>query len=187
MEKIQELYERFYVFIGSSFGENERCRLFQFIWSQYHQKIAFYISNLIPYSHPGFDDIFQEVMIKIYKNLNTFNPLHSFKAWIYRIARNHCIDFLKSKKENFFKPNEIEIEKIVDLRTPEKIAVEREMVEKIDNWLAQLNETDREISYLRFFENMTYRDIGRTVNINPNTVKSRLQLIKKNLNSDLNS
>jgi RNA polymerase sigma-70 factor (ECF subfamily) len=186
MEKLQELYERFCAFIGSSFGERERCKLFQFIWDHYHQKIAFYISNLIPHDHPSFDDIFQEVMIKIYKNLNTFNPLHSFKAWIYRIARNHCIDFLKNKKENVFKPGGIEIEKILDPRTPEKITIEKDMVDEIDSWLGKLNETDREISYLRFFENLTYREIGRILNINPNTVKSKVRLIKKNLSKDLN-
>ncbi len=185
MDKVQELYERFYVFIGSSFGEKEKSKLFQFIWYHYHQKIGFYISNLIPFNHPSFDDIFQEVMIKIYKNLNTFNPLHSFKAWIYRIVRNHCIDFLKSRKENFINTGEIEIEKVLDLRTPEKIVIERDLVEKIDHCLSKLDETEREISYLRFFENMRYKDISRILNLNVNTVKSKVRLIRKNLGKDL--
>ena len=181
---IHELYERFCIFIGSSFGEKERVRLFQFVWKHYHQKIAFYISNWIPRNHPSFDDIFQEVMTKIYKNLNTFNPLHSFKAWIYQISRNHCLDFLKSRKENFFRAGHLEIERLLDCRTPEKLLEEKDMNDRIENWLKNQNETDREIAYLRFFENLTYKEIGHIVNINPNTVKSRIQRIKTNLNKN---
>lgn len=184
---MQGLYERFYVFIRSAFGEKEKLRLFEFIWKQYHRKIGFYISNLIPFNHSAFDDIFQEVMIKIYQNLHTFNPLSSFKSWVYRIARNHCIDYLKSKKENMYHSDEIKIQKVLDHRSPEKILIQKDLNDKIEQYLNHLDPVDREISYLRFYENMRYKEISKIVKININTVKSKARLIKKKIQEDLDS
>jgi len=184
---MQELYERFYIFIRSAFGDKEKLRLFEFIWNQYHKKIGFYISNLIPFNHPAFDDIFQEVMIKIYQNLHTFNPLSSFKAWVYRIARNHCIDFLKSKKENMYRSDEIKIQKVLDHQSPEKIFIQKELSDKIEQYMGTLDTVDREISYLRFFENLRYKEISKIVKINLNTVKSKTRLIQKRIQKHLDS
>ncbi|MCK4836208.1 MAG: sigma-70 family RNA polymerase sigma factor, partial [Candidatus Aminicenantes bacterium] len=116
-----------------------------------------------------------------------FNPLHSFKAWIYQITRNHCIDYLKSKKENMFHAGDIEIERILDHRTPEKITLEKDLVEKIENFLNVLEDIDREISFLRFYESLKYKEISRILNMNVNTVKSRARLIKKKIKNELNS
>lgn len=182
---MQELYERFYVFIRSAFGEKEKTRLFEFIWKHYHKKIGFYISNLIPYNHPSFDDIFQDVMIKIYLHLHTFNPMRSFKSWIYRIARNHCIDRLKNKTQSLYTSMEIDIERIEHNQTPEKILMQQEIREKIERFLQSLPPRDREISFLRFYENMKYHDIGRIVDMHVSTVKSRVYAIQKKLAKEL--
>jgi RNA polymerase sigma-70 factor (ECF subfamily) len=184
---MQELYERFYVFIRSAFGEKEKAGLFEFVWTHYHKRIGFYISNLIPFNHPSFDDIFQDVMIKIYENLHTFNPLHSFKSWIYRIARNHCIDYLKNKSESMYNSSDIEIERVEHNENPEKIFMHQELSRKIEQYLGTLPPRDREISFLRFYENMKYRDIGEILGMNVSTVKSRVYAIQKNLARELES
>lgn len=185
MEKIPELVKRFYLFIGSSFSAREKQRLFEFIWKNYHKKIGFYISNLIPFDHPAFEDVFQDIFIKIYRNLHTFNPMHSFKAWIYRISRNHCLDFLKNRSRTLVQSNEIQIEKIQDNRTPETILENRELHDHIEQAILSLDPLDREISYLRFYENLTYRAIGRILDMNVNTVKSRARSIKEKLKKNL--
>lgn len=183
---MQELVNRFYIFINSSFSRKEKARLFEFIWNHYHQKIGFYISNLIPFDNHSFDDVFQEVMIKIYRNLHTFNPLHSFKAWIYTIVRNHCLDFLKNKSRSLYQSNEIEIEKVQDPNTPEKTFIQQEMHDMIDHYIQSLEPIDREIAYLRFYENIRYKDIGKILDVNVNTVKSKARQIRLNISKNLN-
>ena len=114
------LKEKFLVFIKSSFREDEKNELFTYIWQNYRKKISFYISNLIPIYHPQFEDLFQEVMLKIFNNLQTFDPSHSFKAWIYTISRNHCLDFLKSSDEKIKASPQASEEDIPDKNSPEK-------------------------------------------------------------------
>lgn len=179
------LKEKFLVFVKSSFSEDKKNELFAYIWKNYRKKISFYISNMIPARHPQFEDLFQEVMLKICISLHTFNPAHSFKAWIYTISRNQCLDFLKSKAEKL-KPYQCASEDdMPDRNSPERIAIRNEIHEKIDQCINSLNLMDREIAYLRFYENLKYREISKIVNLNMNSTKARIRLIKIKLRKDL--
>ena len=172
------LKEKFLVFIKSSFREDKKDELFDYIWRNYKKKISFYISNLIPSFHPYFEDLFQEVMLKLFNNLHTFNPSHSFKAWIYTIARNHCLDFLKKNAEKVKAFQNSSEKEIPDRRSPERIVIEEDIQEKIRICLDTFDPADREIAYLRFYENLKYREISSIVNLNLNATKARIRLIK---------
>ena len=172
------LKEKFHVFIKSSYKEDKKDELFSYIWKNYRKKISFYISNLIPIYHPQFEDLFQEVMLKIYNNLQTFNPSHSFKAWIYRISRNHCLDYLKSKAEKLEYSHSASVENIPDRENPEKISISNETQKRLNQCIHSLDQRDREIAYLRFYENLKYKEISKIVNLNMNATKARIRLIK---------
>ena len=178
MNKVQE---KFFVFMKSSFGEGEKKELYEFIWKNYGKKISYYISTVIPYRHFYFDDLFQEVMLKIYSNLHTFNPFHSFKAWIYQIARRQCLDFIKSKDEKRSALRDGDPDRIPADTDPEETAIRDEMFERIDRFLQSLEPLDREISYLRFYENLSYKGIGAVVNLKVNSVRSKIHQIKSKM------
>jgi len=44
------------------------------------------------------EDLFQEIMLKVFQNLSTYNPMYSFNTWIYTIARNHCVNYITKRK-----------------------------------------------------------------------------------------
>jgi RNA polymerase sigma-70 factor (ECF subfamily) len=182
---MKDIYNRLYIFIQSSFNKEKKTELYNYIWKNYKKRISFYISNIIPANHPYFEDLLQEIMMKIYNNLHTFNPIHSFKAWIYKITRNHCIDYIKDKKKELYASGEIEFDKIYENNDPEKIMIQDDLVKKIDEYINSLSATDREISYLRFYENIRYKDISKIMDINVNTVKSRIRTIKIKLKEKL--
>ncbi|MBK7099260.1 MAG: sigma-70 family RNA polymerase sigma factor [Sphingobacteriales bacterium] len=48
------------------------------------------------------NDTVQEVFVKVWQNLEKYNPKFSFNTWLYAIATNYCIDFLRSAKKNSF-------------------------------------------------------------------------------------
>ncbi|NIM16517.1 MAG: sigma-70 family RNA polymerase sigma factor [Candidatus Aminicenantes bacterium] len=173
--------EKFYVFIHSALDEKERTQLFQFIWENYGKKIYFYISGILPLNHPYKDDLFQEIMIKIYKNLHTFNPVYPLRPWIYKITKNHCLNFIKSKKEKIHSSKEFEYDTIKDTDNPEKQFFRDAAAAEIDKFTKALNPTDREIFYLRFYESLKYKHIGEIMDMNINTVKSRVHLMKLEL------
>lgn len=182
---MKDVYERFFIFIQSSFGKKEKEDLYDFIWNNYKKKVSFYISNIIPYNHPYFEDLLQEVMIKIHKNLHTFNPLYSFKAWVYKIARNHSLDYLKNKQNTLHSSDGLDNADDMKINNPEEIIILDSMLNQIDQFINSLESKDREIAYLRFYEDIRYKDISEIVNMNTNTVKSRVRSIKKNIREKL--
>ncbi len=63
------------------------------------------------------EDVTQEVFVKVWKNLKKFNDNYKFKSWLYTIAKNTSLDYLKKKKKNEFKPR-------LPPRPAEEIAIE---------------------------------------------------------------
>ena len=124
-------------------------------------------------------------MFKIYNNLQTFDPAHSFKAWIYQISRNHCLDFLKSRAGRLLDTNEIQDKDIPDSDSPERIAMKIETQVMIDQIINSLSSRDKEIAFLRFYENLKYRDISQITGLNLNSTKARIRLIRLRLKKDI--
>lgn len=68
------------------------------IMSKYSPKITRYIYRIIGSSSFEIDDLLQNIFIKVYKNLNHFDSSLSFSSWIYRIAHNEAIDYIRKTK-----------------------------------------------------------------------------------------
>lgn len=182
---MDEISEKFSVYAQSSFGEPEKKELYEYIWKNWGRKISFYISNIVPSGDADFDDLFQDVMLRVYRNLHTFNPHHSFKAWIYTIVRNRCLDFLKNKDNKG--PAGL---RRADLDTsaagtapastdPETRLIRKDLSARIDQFLQSLDPVEREISFLRFYEGLSYKEIGGVVDLSANSVKSKVHWIKQ--------
>lgn len=77
------------------------------------------------------------------------------------------------------------MDEISENKTPEKIIIQNDLLKKIHQYVNSLNATDREISYLRFYENLRYSNIGKIMGMNINTVKSRVRTIKHRLKAQL--
>lgn len=165
-------------------NHESRQRLFNHLWNQYQKRLTFFIQNMIK---ENAEDLFQEVMIKVFQNLNTYNPVYSFNTWIYTIVRNHCVNYLKKRK---LLTVNLEAETLNDLtlprpNSPEAKTLNKEFYQTIDNTLNTLNENNRQIAFLHFFEGMKNREISQIIDIPIGTVKSRLHSIRKTLKKEL--
>lgn len=128
------------------------------------------------------EDLTQETFVKAFRALDKFQFNYSFSAWIYRIASNNCIDFLRKKRFNTFsidKPigdpeddNYFEIEDNSYVPDSDVIANERSRIlkEAIDN----LPENYRVIIELRHNEELDYKTISDKLNLPLGTVKAHL-------------
>jgi RNA polymerase sigma-70 factor, ECF subfamily len=133
------------------------------------------------------EDIAQEVFISAYTNLDRFQWESSVKTWLYRITVNKCKDYLKSWNyrstilSNVF---ELAIGAQKEKET-EKILIEKDEKSHLANLIFSLPLKYREVIFLFYFEEMSLNEITQTLNINVNTLKSRLsrakQLLKKEL------
>ena len=133
----------------------------------------FFIRNFV---RDEAEDVLQEVMLRVFQNIEKFNPLYPFSTWIYTIARNQSLNYLNKRKlpiETGNAREETDFSKSGDC-SPEEKTIHKELHQTIEHVLEGLNEENRQIAFLRFYEGMKHRDIARILGIPTGTVKSRL-------------
>lgn len=119
------------------------------------------------------EEITQDVFVTIYNKLYSFNRESKFSTWLYKIARNKCIDHLRKRKRN------VEV-CIDDLQitshemSPDSYVLYKETKNNIKAFLKSLKELDREILIIRYSqEHMTFQDIGELLRMGESAVKKR--------------
>lgn len=134
-------------------------------------------------------DLAQEAFLKAWRGLRFYKSEASFSTWLYRLTANVCIDFLRQKKrrptvsltvdgEN---EDSQELEVPDTAPTPEERALHRETAESVRRAMEQLDEEFRLVLTLRVTEGLSYDEIGRILNLNAGTVKSRLARARSKL------
>ncbi len=127
------------------------------------------------------EDITQDTFLKAWKSLQKYNESSSkFKTWLFRIARNTSIDFLRKKKHVPFSHFETEAGVNVLTETiaseeepPEQLMMKLEDAKELRQTLELLPPKAREILLLYYTNDMTFEEIGGVLGEPPNTVKSR--------------
>ncbi|PLR78622.1 RNA polymerase subunit sigma [Bacillus sp. V3-13] len=121
------------------------------------------------------EDIAQEVFIKCYKNMDMFRRESSYKTWIYRITVNKCKDVMKSWAyknvlfTNIFSPKWNRSEE----STESRILINEESL-FISEMVVSLPIILREVIILHYYEELQINEIADLLELNQNTVKSRL-------------
>ena len=142
------------------------------------------------------EDITQEAFLKVWRNLKKYNPKKGFKTWIFSIAKNTSIDWLRKKKTIPFSSFENEegknslVETLADQKPlPDKLFEQTSIREMVNTAINQLAPKYRMVLFLRYNDHFTFREIAEALGEPLNTVRSRHRrtLIKlKEILSDLN-
>ena len=125
-------------------------------------------------------EITQDVFLKVYKNLSSFEHRSSLRTWIYRITINATLTFRKkacSHKE--ISLDEIGVEKFSS--SDKKFSTKAETEEVVDRMLSALNPDQKACMILRNLEGLSYEEIAQTLKININTVRTRLKRAREKL------
>lgn len=150
---------------------------FEKLYNEYYGKIYRYCMVNI-YKSELAQDICQETFIRAWKSLPSFTLEKggTFQAYLFRIARNLIIDLSRKKKE-FSLAEYVEIE--IHEEYEEKLDRESEVV-KLKQTLAQLDETDRQIIILRYFEELGHSEVAKIIGIKEGALRVRtIRLLKK--------
>ena len=136
------------------------------------------------------DDVTQEVLIKIWKNINGFK-LTSAKTWIMRTTHNLCIDYLRKRKTSMERIYSIDEEFVENLAgaenesNPHDQTHQNLMVNKIKEKIQLLPENLRSIFVLYELHGLKYREISKALDLPINTVKVYLMRARKKLQEEL--
>ena len=130
------------------------------------------------------NDLFQEILIKIWRHLESFKGESEISTWIYRIAYNTALTF--STKEKKQGEKKAEIPDNLDLAEPENLSQELEnRLQQLYQAISELNELDRIIATL-LLEGTAYKIIAEISGISENYVAVKVNRIKALLTQKLN-
>ena len=151
---------------------------------RYEAKMLRYARKFLFSSHDA-QDLVQDVFIKAYVNIQSFDISKKFSSWIYRIAHNEFINAIKKKSRmplNFFDPDVI-FPHPVAKENPERDSDRREIAEMIEKSLSNINIKYREPLILYYLEELSYKEISDIMRVPTATVGVRLrrgkELVKK--------
>jgi len=129
------------------------------------------------------EEVSQDVFVKAYKNLNNFKGESKFSTWIYKIAYYASLDLLKRNKRQISSEN-IDVIKERDLGNTDdslKHLYDKERKQIINDALLKLNEDERVIITLYYFEELPIKEISKVVDLSEDNIKIKLFRSRKKL------
>ena len=141
-------------------------------------------------NHEDANDLAQEAFIKAFQALKSFKGGSSFYTWIYRIAVNRTINFLKQRKNrthlslndlDFNAEHDPDLVALVSDKTPRREVLLGELQEKLNAAMQKLSEDHRLVVTLHDIQGLSHEEIGEIMDCNIGTVRSRLFYARQQL------
>ncbi len=135
------------------------------------------------------EDLTQEIFVKVWKKMKGFNDKYKFKNWIYAIAKNSCLDYLKKNKAisfsefNLTDGNLLFENLIAQTEQPVKTETEGDLNSAIE----KLPEKYKKIVHLHYFGGFKFREIAKMLKKPLNTVKSANRRALEKLKNIINA
>ncbi|MEK7062105.1 MAG: sigma-70 family RNA polymerase sigma factor [Patescibacteria group bacterium] len=157
--------------------QNGKIDQYKIILDRYQAKIIRYTRKFI-YNEHDLDDAVQEIFIRAYENIQSYNSKKKFSPWVFRLAHNHIVNILRKRKfwisvdwDTFF-PHKISRE------NPANDYANREQKTLVEKSLKQLPTKYREPIYLKVFEELSLSEIADILQIPIGTVGVRIYRAK---------
>lgn len=148
-------------------------------------------------------DLTVETFAKAFENIDKYKPDFAFSTWLFRIATNNCIDFLRKKRLNVISLQTLseddkedkQLQIASDSLNPEQTSIKKQESEKLKSVVEQLPLRYRTLIILRYYDEQSYEEIAQQLDLPLGTVKAQLfrardlmsnimNRKKKNLRSD---
>jgi RNA polymerase sigma-70 factor (ECF subfamily) len=156
---------------------------------RYQQRIYATVYHMTS-NHEDASDLTQETFIKAYQALASFKGDSSFYTWVYRIAVNKTLNYLKQRKQRTFMSlndldvqveNDPELVALIHDKTPRRDAGLHEIQQRLNEALLKLSETHRMVVTLHDIQGLPHEEIARIMECNVGTVRSRLFYARQQL------
>tara|TARA_B100000242_G_scaffold114309_1_gene79747 strand:- start:314 stop:904 length:591 start_codon:yes stop_codon:yes gene_type:complete len=156
------------------------------LMSQYHNSIYFYVNDIIK-NQAISNDLTIEIMGKAFINLKSYNFKFAFSTWIFTIAKNHCIDYLRKNNlktvsiDELTNNDEYYFEIPSKDYNPEDLMIRKQRIQLLRRLVNQLSLNYISVVKLRYFKEMSYSEISEELNLSESTIKIRLYRARKEL------
>lgn len=149
---------------------------------RYREAVFYMLARMINDKDDA-EDLTIEAFGKAFNRLHQYTPNYAFSTWLFKIATNNCIDYIRKKKQNSFSMNktveneeggEMTIEVRSEGLTPEEDFIKKQKNDFLRGVVDKLKPRYRELVELRYFEEMSYEEIAEKMKLPVGTVKAQL-------------
>lgn len=161
---------------------NGETNLFSHFVDRY-SKLIFSLIVRVVASNEDAEELTQDVFLKAFQKLHTFNGKCSFSTWLYRIAHNSAISATRKKKFVFLPKEEFQIANVPDSAVDELLNREDDevLLQQLENALCKLNTEDRLLITLFYYQDKSVSEISGILEITVENVKVKLYRVRKRL------
>ncbi|MEM9023235.1 MAG: sigma-70 family RNA polymerase sigma factor [Bacteroidota bacterium] len=162
--------------------DNGDQKAYAALMDRYRESIYFMLLKMVNNKDDA-DDLTIEAFGKAFKRLEQYTPNYAFSTWLFKIATNNCIDFIrKKKKQTFSIDNKLEDneggEIGLDLKSkmldPEENIIKAQKIKRMREVVEKLKPRYRTLIELRYFKEYSYDEIATELDIPLGTVKAQL-------------
>ena len=161
---------------------NKDQQAFSELMDKYKDPIYYMLLKMVN-NNDDAEDLTLEAFGKAFNRLNQYTPNFAFSTWLFKIATNNCIDFLRKKKKNVMSIDnrvsnndgeEYMFEIKSDGMTPEQIAMNEQKIQLMRQYVKKLKPRYEILVEMRYFKEMSYEEISIELNLPLGTVKAQL-------------
>lgn len=155
------------------------------IYNTYHPKLKTLVSKKI--KDQGYvEDLVQEILLKVHRKLDTYDPKYSLSTWIYSIAFNTIKNYYKALKDNISYSAEVYDNDHTELLDdPESVMIAAEIEGKYLKSLSQLDDKFLDVYIMKEVDSMSDKDISTQLDVPLGTVKSRLNRAREYIKKEV--
>jgi RNA polymerase sigma-70 factor (ECF subfamily) len=131
------------------------------------------------------EELAQEIFVKTYEKLSSFNNESKFSSWLYRIAQNHCRDFAKNirrKNKSFSQMEDYDLEQEMESHDAPDIEMEKsQWITLLKQGLNEISKEHAEAFLMKYESGMTYKAMAKRLDASQSALKVRVYRAKKEL------
>src|SRR5690348_9782162 len=160
-----------------------------------HSRSLYYLVYRMTGSSEDTEEIVQDTFLRAFKGLGKFELRSNFGTWVYRIATNRTLDFLKSKKMSNTQTYRIaedpdpddsrEIQLAATAATPDRLAISEQMKSRMAHALSMLTPAERVAFTMRHMEGRSIGEISKTLNLKSSAAKNSVYRAVQKLRQQL--
>jgi RNA polymerase sigma-70 factor (ECF subfamily) len=162
-------------------NETTRTQAFEALVRKYQRRLYGHIRHMV-ISHADTDDLLQEVFVKVWQHLANFRGEAQLQTWLYRIATNECLSFLRKKRLRFWHPLQEQLTEALE----SGVYIEGDKVQlALQRALLTLPDKQRLVFNMRYFEELPYEQMSEILGTSVGALKASYHLAVKKIEKHL--
>jgi RNA polymerase sigma factor (sigma-70 family) len=181
MELVHELSDKAkgdLIFVEEAKKGNEKA--FASLMNRYRDSIYYMLLKMVNNASDA-EDLTIEAFGKAFRNLDSYAPKYAFSTWLFKIATNNCVDFIRKKQLSPipFDHMQDNLENVTvniqsDLPDPEESLINHQKIAALKDIVNQLKPRYKSLIELRYYKEYSYEEISAELNLPIGTVKAQL-------------